>query len=161
MAKSKKKFYAVKKGRMIGIFNNWEECKEAVDGYSGSEYKGFSTQYEAEAYLQGKKLETVQYSIPNSSNQKEAVEDTCFYAVKKGWKSGIFKTWKGCWQAIDGYSGSEVKGFTTEAEAVKYMYETDYNISERKTSYPINNEDREFLEDFNMDESDEYDFPFA
>ena len=46
-----KKVYAVKKGMMTGIFDTWEECKAAVDGFSGAEYKGFKTKEEACAYL--------------------------------------------------------------------------------------------------------------
>ncbi len=46
-----KKFYAVKRGKSTGIFSAWEECRTAVEGYSGAEYKGFATRQEAESYL--------------------------------------------------------------------------------------------------------------
>lgn len=46
-----KKFYAVRKGHSVGIFESWEECKAAVDGFSGAEYKGFTNRAEAEEYL--------------------------------------------------------------------------------------------------------------
>ena len=46
-----KKFYAVKKGKITGVFSSWEECKSAVEGFSGAEYKGFATRTEAEQYL--------------------------------------------------------------------------------------------------------------
>ncbi len=46
-----KKYYAVKKGKSVGVFSTWEECKAAVEGYSGAEYKGFATRLEAEQYL--------------------------------------------------------------------------------------------------------------
>ncbi len=46
-----KKVYAVKKGMLTGIFDTWEECKAAVDGFSGAEYKSFKTKEEACAYL--------------------------------------------------------------------------------------------------------------
>ena len=49
----KKKIYAVKKGNKTGIFHTWEECKTAVDGYSGAQYKSFLTKEEAQAYLCG------------------------------------------------------------------------------------------------------------
>lgn len=48
-----KKVYAVKKGHKTGLFETWEECKVAVDGFSGAEYKGFSNRAEAEVYLFG------------------------------------------------------------------------------------------------------------
>ena len=46
-----KKVYAVKKGKNTGIFYQWEECRKAVDGYPGAEYKGFPTVQEAKNYL--------------------------------------------------------------------------------------------------------------
>lgn len=50
---SKKKFYAVKNGKNIGIYNTWNECKEQVNGFSGSEYKSFATIEEAKEYVYG------------------------------------------------------------------------------------------------------------
>ncbi|MCM1241828.1 MAG: ribonuclease H family protein [Roseburia sp.] len=49
----KKKIYAVKKGKVTGILQSWEECKDSVDGYSGAEYKSFFTEKEANEYLYG------------------------------------------------------------------------------------------------------------
>jgi ribonuclease HI len=46
-----KKIYAVKKGLVTGLYESWDECKAAVDGYSGAEYKSFKTKEEACAYL--------------------------------------------------------------------------------------------------------------
>ena len=45
-------YYAVKKGRTEGIFDNWKDCSESVNGFPGAEYKRFSTKEEAEAYLE-------------------------------------------------------------------------------------------------------------
>ncbi len=45
------KFYAVKCGYTTGIFTNWTECKESVNGFSGAEYKSFPTRKMAEEYL--------------------------------------------------------------------------------------------------------------
>ena len=50
---AKKKIYAVKKGKVTGIFYTWDECKAVVDGYPGAEYKGFFTEEEANEYLLG------------------------------------------------------------------------------------------------------------
>ena len=46
-----KKIYAVRKGRKTGIFNNWDDCKKNVEGYSGAEYKGFLYIEESESYI--------------------------------------------------------------------------------------------------------------
>lgn len=46
-----KRYYSVRKGRSLGIFTDWERCKEATQGFPGAEFKGFATRYEAEQYL--------------------------------------------------------------------------------------------------------------
>lgn len=48
---AKKKYYAVKEGRIKGVFETWAECKEQVDGYKGAIYKSFTTKEEAEQFL--------------------------------------------------------------------------------------------------------------
>jgi viroplasmin and RNaseH domain-containing protein len=44
-------YYAVVKGRRIGVFDNWPECHEQVNGYSGAVYKGFKTRSAAIAFF--------------------------------------------------------------------------------------------------------------
>jgi len=46
----KKKYYAVRKGLKVGVFETWDECKASVNGYSGAEYKSFSSLKEAQAF---------------------------------------------------------------------------------------------------------------
>lgn len=46
-----KKFYGVKRGKITGVFETWDECKASVDGFTGAEYKGFTTLEEACAYV--------------------------------------------------------------------------------------------------------------
>lgn len=48
-----KKVYAVRQGRKVGLFDDWASCKAQVDGYSGAEYKSFTTREEAMDYLEG------------------------------------------------------------------------------------------------------------
>lgn len=47
------KFYSVRQGRSIGVYRSWEECREQVLGFKGSEFKPFRTLVEAEDYLRG------------------------------------------------------------------------------------------------------------
>lgn len=61
----KKKYYAVKTGRNIGIFDSWDKCKKEIEGFSGAEYKGFATQKEAQAYLNNPK------NIPLKTKNKQ------------------------------------------------------------------------------------------
>ncbi|MDR5659623.1 ribonuclease H family protein [Serpentinicella sp. ANB-PHB4] len=48
----KKKYYSVRKGNKVGIFETWPECQASVKGYSGAEYKSFTTLEEAKAYME-------------------------------------------------------------------------------------------------------------
>jgi len=64
----KKNFYAVKKGRIPGIYKTWAECKANVDGFSGATYKGFKTLEEAEEFM----------GLPKTSVSFEA-EDLKYY----------------------------------------------------------------------------------
>ena len=36
------KFYAVKKGKVPGIYTSWDACKSMVHGFPGAVYKGFA-----------------------------------------------------------------------------------------------------------------------
>lgn len=45
------KVYAVKSGRMPGIYQTWAECREQVQGFSGAVFKAFEDEASAEAYL--------------------------------------------------------------------------------------------------------------
>lgn len=45
------KYYAVKKGKVPGIYMSWDECRENVSGFSGAEYKSFKTEQEAREYI--------------------------------------------------------------------------------------------------------------
>ena len=47
----KKNFYAVREGRVPGIYTTWAECKEQIDGYSGAEFKGFTEKGDALEYM--------------------------------------------------------------------------------------------------------------
>jgi ribonuclease HI len=42
MAK-KDKFYVVWKGKRPGVYTTWEDCKAAITGYKGAQYKSFPT----------------------------------------------------------------------------------------------------------------------
>ncbi len=46
-----KKFYAVRKGKITGVFSSWADCKSSVEGFPGAEYKGFATLAEAKDYI--------------------------------------------------------------------------------------------------------------
>ena len=45
------KYYAVKHGKVPGIYRSWDACKAMVDGYPGAIYKSFKTEQEARDFL--------------------------------------------------------------------------------------------------------------
>ena len=47
-----KKYYAVRAGRSPGIYENWDDCKKQVMGFSGAIYKSFPVRADAEAFVQ-------------------------------------------------------------------------------------------------------------
>lgn len=58
------KFYAVRRGRQIGIFNTWEECKKQVHCYPGARYKSFKSRQEAQKFIDaGKDINIIKRSI--------------------------------------------------------------------------------------------------
>lgn len=48
MAKPKKKYYVVWKGKETGIFDSWDKCKKLIQGFTGAQYKSFATKEAAE-----------------------------------------------------------------------------------------------------------------
>lgn len=48
-----KKFYAVKQGRVPGIYTTWPEAERQVKGFAAARFKGFPSREEAQAWLDG------------------------------------------------------------------------------------------------------------
>ncbi|KAL4274498.1 uncharacterized protein LOC107622074 [Arachis ipaensis] len=51
MNTGKYRLYAVRKGRIPGIYTNWEDCKKQVNGFPDAEFKGFRLLRDAEHWL--------------------------------------------------------------------------------------------------------------
>ncbi|MBO6115302.1 MAG: ribonuclease H family protein [Lachnospiraceae bacterium] len=75
------KYYAVKVGKIPGIYLSWDECKENVNGFPGAIYKSFKTIEEAEAYAGVKfdkeKLKKIDAEISPIDELKDELKDTC------------------------------------------------------------------------------------
>ena len=54
---TKKKYYAVKKGRCPGIYETWSDCKEQIHGYSGAVFKSFEDRQQAVFFLSAEEQE--------------------------------------------------------------------------------------------------------
>jgi hypothetical protein len=51
MEEPKRKYYAVRRGRVPGIYRTWDSCEKQVEGFSGCEFKSFKTKEDAHQYL--------------------------------------------------------------------------------------------------------------
>jgi len=56
------KYYAVKKGRIPGVYETWDDCKKQVDGFSGAEHKSFHTYEEAAKFVESSTNEDFEFS---------------------------------------------------------------------------------------------------
>lgn len=73
------KFYAVRKGKIPGIYNSWDACKRMVDGYPGAIYKSFKSKKEAEDFVAGGA------SVAQNTAETESVTETATdYAFADG-----------------------------------------------------------------------------
>lgn len=48
-----KKYYAIREGKKIGVFESWDEAKTYVIGHKGAIYKSFKTYEEAKSFVTG------------------------------------------------------------------------------------------------------------
>jgi ribonuclease HI len=82
-------FYAVAKGRTVGIFKTWEACKAQVDSYEGAIFKKFKTEKEAQTFVAGNGstilgqlgvfgVEVKRAPTPSSSEMENSNSIVCF-----------------------------------------------------------------------------------
>ena len=76
------KYYAVKKGKVPGIYLSWNDCKAMVDGYQEAVYKSFKTIEEAEKFITGEKI--ISGLKASGKNTSESGETCSTYAFVDG-----------------------------------------------------------------------------
>lgn len=103
------KFYAVKKGNQIGIFECWADCQTATKGYSSPEFKSFTTKEEAEAYLQNRDIWVEKVEKDNSDGYLVAFTDGSYDKDLKRYSYGVkFIRPDGSEEDICGYGSNQV-----------------------------------------------------
>lgn len=70
-----KKYYAVKIGKVPGIYDSWEECQANVSGISGAIFKSFRSLEEAENFLNESDKKS---DLDNQNNENYAFVDGSF-----------------------------------------------------------------------------------
>lgn len=74
-----KKYYAVRKGLVPGLYTSWKECQQNINGFSGAEFHSFSTKEEAENFLNAEKSDTEDKTRRiYSSSDAVAYVDGCY-----------------------------------------------------------------------------------
>ena len=98
MSEKRKKVYAIRKGRQVGLFANWPDCQEQIKGYSGAEYKSFATEQEAKAYLAGgeniAKLVPIDMAKPAPGTMLAYV-DGSYNSRTMEYSAGVVALWQG------------------------------------------------------------------
>lgn len=77
-------FYAVRKGRIPGIYLTWKECEAQVKGYPYPSYRKFDTLEEAENFIG----EVKQKKIALNDDEDEILEVWCDGSAKLGVSAG-------------------------------------------------------------------------
>ena len=81
-------FYAVAKGRQVGIFNTWDECKMNTQGYKGPVFKKFSTREDAENFI-AEKEKTDIYKTTFEPDYYVYTDGSCSNNGRKNAMAGI------------------------------------------------------------------------
>lgn len=102
------RFYAVRAGRIPGVYRTWAECQSMITGFQGAMYKAFPTYEEANLFAQGKN--------PNPGSTPNR-----FYAVAVGNSPGIYTEWTDAQAAYTGVKAPKYKKFETREAAEEWM----------------------------------------
>lgn len=114
-------YYAVKKGRIKGIYNSWKECLEQVDGYPGAVYKKFALKSEAENFLQGDSFVALKKEIVEGNfniDLAHVLEPDEYYI----YTDGSYSDSKYAWAFVVLYAGEVIHndyGVGTDEQAAK------------------------------------------
>jgi len=91
------KYYAVKRGRETGIYDNWAECKAQVDGFNGPVFKSFPTREGAEAFMKGRvpkrRVDAVFTSGSSAPEVVKTMSRENEYKIERCLKSVMRKDW--------------------------------------------------------------------
>lgn len=85
---SKNKYYAVRVGKVPGIYESWEQCKKMIDGYSGAEYKAFANKEDAIAFLENQDVGEKYKEVANQTNSVIAYVDGSYSDSAKKYSYG-------------------------------------------------------------------------
>ncbi|GAB0092782.1 Ribonuclease H1 [Sergentomyia squamirostris] len=143
-------FYAVAKGRQVGVCNSWDECKANVTGYSGARYKKFNTVAECQEFIAqnssgASKILSSHEGSNLGSSPKIGSGTSAAVSVPS---VGCIRTYSSCPEySEDGYRNVWTDGAcpgngqnaNTAGRGVFFGKDHPWNISERADGPPTNN----------------------
>jgi ribonuclease HI len=104
--------YAVGVGRNVGIYNSWPACQKEVMGFPNTKYKKFSSQVEAQAFIDSFKHKVVPVkqeepvdNTDNADNTKDTKDDQALVVFTDG----------SCVKGVGGYGVVILDNLTCEA----------------------------------------------
>lgn len=109
-AEKEQKFYAVKAGKVPGVYLTWRECQDNITGFKGAIFKSFPSQQEAQDFVDGK----VTAAMSKDGGDK-------FYGVAVGKKPGVYTDWEVAKLQVQAVKGPKYKKFATRKEAEDFV----------------------------------------
>ncbi|XP_046455643.1 ribonuclease H1-like isoform X3 [Daphnia pulex] len=169
-------FYAVARGRKVGIYPSWAECQSQIQGYPGAQFKKFSSQQEAEGFIQQRNSDTPEIlpvkprasqlpeasddlkefesSFSGSGNQSPTAKASTsgsqskyYYAVAIGKNVGIYSTWAECKAQVNGCGFTKYRKFGTQKEAEQFIQENQIQKGAR-ASVDVSQSSKSLLSNF-------------
>ncbi|KAJ0125090.1 ribonuclease h [Diaporthe amygdali] len=127
------RYYAVRAGKIPGVYLSWAECQAMTNGFAGANYKSFSTREEAQLYAAGK-------------NPNPGIAPTRFYAVAIGNKPGVYTEWSDAQAAYVGVKAPKYKKFETREAAEEWIQSIQLSVGpapEERFDFDDEDEDEE------------------
>lgn len=109
-----------------------KEIVEAAKGYYASAgiHTRLQTHIDGICYLQERTCKNILLVASNDSCNKKDLEYLIqenkrlpYYAVARGFKPGIYRTWEQCKLSVDGYNTHKYKKFNSLEAAIQFMKE--------------------------------------
>ncbi|KAL0227831.1 hypothetical protein RCL1_003974 [Eukaryota sp. TZLM3-RCL] len=131
-----KKFYAVLRGKNVGVFPASVFDKSWVEGFTDCKFKGFNTEPEATSWLDRERRITSGDTTISSTPSTRVT----FYAVAVGRVPGIYDNYEQCKEQVLGFPGQNFKKFKTREEAEDYLRMVneeaeDYTVDDYEPEY--------------------------
>lgn len=90
-------FYAVRKGRRVGVYHSWEDCKEQVDKYKYASFRKFKTEDDAWDFVNGGSSGS-SYNSGTSDVAQERQSDDCYQGTSRSYRNSYKRPDEHSWE---------------------------------------------------------------